>query len=182
MFLLKFKNSFFGVFLVGALLFQWFFAVSTIYADTFASQVKAAFTLKIIDFVEWPNKENTTFLVSVLGDEELFESFKGLGEIETKGRNLVLKKYNVNDKNKEKCHVIFISKSRREMLPDILKEFEDRSVLLIGDVPGFAQMGGMVNLVESEGKLGMEVNLRNVKKAGLSISSRLLRLAKIIGN
>jgi hypothetical protein len=160
---------------------HWFFAVATAYSDTFASQVKAAFVFKIVDFVEWPDKENTTFMISVLGDEELFNGFKSLSDIKVKGRNLVLTEY-INDEDKKKYHILFIANSKKQMLPDVLKKFENTSVLLVGDIPGFSQMGGMINLVESEGKLSMEINLENVKKAGLKISSRLLRLAKIIEN
>ena len=179
---LRIKKSFLIILFGIIFLFQWCFPVSFAYADTFVSQVKAAFVLKIIDFVEWPDKENTTFVVSVLGDEELFESFKSLGVNKAKGKKLVLKRYNVNEKDKEKCDVFFISKLNGQNLPDILAQLENTSVLLIGDDPSFAQMGGMVSLVESKGKLGMEINLAQVKKARLKISSRLLRLAKIVGN
>lgn len=182
MFSLKIKNIFFGWFLASVLSFQWFFVVSKSFADIFASQVKAAFVLKIIDFVEWPNEENTTFVVSVLGDEELFNGFKSLEIIKIKRRSLILKKYNDHDKDKKKCHVFFISKSKSKMLPKVLEKFENIPVLLMGDIPNFAQMGGMINLIELDGKLGMEINLKKSKDAGLKISSRLLRLAKIVND
>jgi hypothetical protein len=179
---LRIKKSFLGMLFGIIFSFQWFFLISSVCAETFVSQVKAAFVLKIIDFVKWPDKENTTFMVSVLGDEELFESFKSLGINKAQGKSLVLKRYNLNDIGGEKFDVFFISKLKRQKLSDILAQFENTSVLLIGDDPSFAQMGGMVSLVESKGKLGMEINLRQVKKAGLKISSRLLRLAKIVDN
>jgi len=178
----RINKSFLGIFFGITFSFQWIFLISFASADTFVSQVKAAFVLKIIDFVEWPNKENTTLVVSVLGDEELFESFKSLGVNKARGRKLALKRYNVNDKENEECDVFFISKLNRQKLSEILAQFKSTSVLLVGDDPSFAQMGGMVSLVESKGKLGMEINLMQVKKAGLKISSRLLRLAKIVGN
>jgi len=179
---IRIKNSFLGIFLGITFLFQWFFAVATVYSDTFVSQVKAAFVFKIVDFVEWPDIDSKAFIISVLGDGGLFNDFESLGDIKVKGRNLALKKYRINDEDKKKCHILFISNSKKQMLPDVLKQFEDTSVLLIGDVLGFSQMGGMISLVESEGKLSMEINLEKVKKAGLKISSRLLRLAKIIDN
>ncbi len=119
-------------------------------------------------------------MISVLGEEELFEGFKSLRIISAKGLKLVIKKYGENDDDKKNCHVFFISQSKKQMLPKVLKDFEGASVLLIGDVPNFARLGGMINLTESKGKLGMEVNLKNSRKAGLKISSRLLRLAKIV--
>jgi hypothetical protein len=179
---LRIKKNFLGIFFGIIFSFQWFTPISSACASDFVSQVKAAFVLKIIDFVKWPEKENTTFMVSVLGDEEFYESFKNLGVNKARGKNLVLKRYNVNEIDNEKCDVIFISKLNRQKLSDILAQFKNTSVLLIGDDPSFAQMGGMVSLVKSKGKLGMEINLGQVKKAGLKISSRLLRLAKIIGN
>ena len=53
-------------------------------------------------------------------------------------------------------------------------------VLTIGEMPGFARHGGIINLTLEDSKVRFEVNVEAAKEAELNISSRLLALAKII--
>jgi hypothetical protein len=45
-------------------------------------------------------------------------------------------------------------------------------------VPGFLSRGGMINLVEVQGRIRFEINQPAAQKAGLAVSSRLLDLSK----
>jgi len=53
-------------------------------------------------------------------------------------------------------------------------------VLTIGETPGFARNGGIINLILEDNKVRFEVNVQAAKDAELNISSRLLALARII--
>jgi hypothetical protein len=53
-------------------------------------------------------------------------------------------------------------------------------VLTIGEIPGFAKRGGIINLVLEDNKVHFEVNVEAAKEADLNISSRLLALARIV--
>ena len=53
-------------------------------------------------------------------------------------------------------------------------------VLTIGETPGFAKNGGIINLILEDNKVRFEVNVQAAKDADLNISSRLLALARII--
>ncbi|MET1756366.1 YfiR family protein [Novosphingobium sp. RD2P27] len=50
-------------------------------------------------------------------------------------------------------------------------------VLLVGDTPSFINSGGTVGLVRMGKQIRFEINARNAQHAGLTISSKLLRLA-----
>jgi hypothetical protein len=52
-------------------------------------------------------------------------------------------------------------------------------ILTIGDAPGFAKRGGIINFTLEENRVRFEVNVEAAKNAVLTISSRLLALAKI---
>jgi len=52
--------------------------------------------------------------------------------------------------------------------------------LTIGETPGFARRGCIINLIVEENKARFEVNLDAAKPSDLNISSRLLALARII--
>ena len=53
-------------------------------------------------------------------------------------------------------------------------------ILTIGETPGFAARGGIINLTLEDNKVRFEVNIGAAKQANLNISSRLLALAKIV--
>ena len=56
----------------------------------------------------------------------------------------------------------------------------DQSVLLVGESSGFASRGGAINFYLDDGKVRFEVNPDVAKSSGIWISSRLLRLARIV--
>jgi hypothetical protein len=50
----------------------------------------------------------------------------------------------------------------------------------VGEDPVFAQSGGIINFMLKNGNVRLEVNLAAAKKAGLTISSRLLAVADTV--
>ena len=63
---------------------------------------------------------------------------------------------------------------------DIINTVKSLPILTIGETPGFARRGCIINLIVEDNKVRFEVNLDAAKLADLNISSRLLALAKII--
>ena len=53
-------------------------------------------------------------------------------------------------------------------------------ILLFGDTPGFLQRGVMVNLEQVGGRVVFDINLRSLKASGLKLSSKALRLARVV--
>jgi hypothetical protein len=54
------------------------------------------------------------------------------------------------------------------------------SVFTVADQEGFARAGGTANFFRADNRIRFEINPLAAKKAGLKISSRLLRLAKVV--
>jgi hypothetical protein len=53
-------------------------------------------------------------------------------------------------------------------------------VLTVGDTEGFAERGGIINLVKDGNRLSFEINPEAAQRAGLVMSSKLLFLGKIV--
>jgi hypothetical protein len=62
----------------------------------------------------------------------------------------------------------------------VLHSLKGMPILTIGETPGFAKRGCIINLIVEDNKVRFEVNLDAAKQADLTVSSRLLALAKII--
>ena len=78
------------------------------------------------------------------------------------------------------CRVLFISSSVGSRLPSILRAAHARSMLTVGDAERFAAHGGIIELVLHADRVGFEINVDSARKAGLTISSKLLSLAKAV--
>jgi hypothetical protein len=65
-------------------------------------------------------------------------------------------------------------------VPQILRLLEGLSVLTVADIPGFGEAGGIITFLTGS-RVQLRVNAAAAEKAGLSISSKLLRVATVVG-
>lgn len=158
---------------------------STMPADAATEyDVKAAFLLNFAKFVDWPDSSFTggdsPVVIGVLGDDPFGSALDNTVRNEkVKGRKLVVKRSKqLNDL--KGSHILFVSSSEQSRLGAILRETSDWHTLTVGDVQGFANRGGVINFIIRDKKIGFEINTAAANRAGLKISSQLLKLAKII--
>ena len=143
-------------------------------------RLKAAFLYNFAKFVEWPAKafsdENSTFVMGILGEDPLGPALQLIRDKTVKGRSLTIRRFE-GLQDLGNCHILFIPSSNKKRLRRTLKSLEGSSVLTIGEMEDFTQMGGIINFVIRKNKLRFEINLDAGKRAGLEISSQLLNLA-----
>ena len=148
-------------------------------------QVKALFLFNFTSFVDWPADafpdETSPVVIGILG-EDVFGPYlaEAVGNERVKGRPLVLRTYRRVEEI-DTCHVLFISPSENDRLGAILAALKSRSILTVGESEGFASRGGMIRFVIEEHKIRLRINLAAAQSAKLTLSSKLLRLAEIVG-
>jgi hypothetical protein len=147
-------------------------------------QLKAVFLFNFAQFVEWPRaafpEAKTPLVIGVLG-EDPFGAFLDdtvRGE-KVNNRPLAVHRFRRVDEIKT-CHVLFISRSERERLGQILPSLKGRNILTVGDAEDFAGRGGMIRFVTEKNKIRLKINVDAAKTADLTISSKLLRPAEIV--
>ena len=149
-------------------------------AATREYQIKAAFLYHFIQFVEWPDDAmlpNQPIVVGILGVDPFGADIETLKGKEIRGRPLLIQRYtNVSDVTR--CHLLFISASERNQLDGILKSLHGESVLTVGEMDAFVDYGGIINFILLDNKIRFQINTGAAEKAGLRISSKLLKLAK----
>jgi len=147
-------------------------------------QVKAAFIFNFMKFVDWPTDSspapNDPWKVCVIGEDpfnhglEAVMARKSLG-----GRNFEIHHVS-NAQEARSCDVLFISSSERNRVGSIVAGMKGTSVLTVGDSPGFAKQGCMIDFLLEDNRLRFEINVGAASSAGLKISSKLLNLAKFV--
>lgn len=145
--------------------------------------LKAAFLYNFAKFMEWPKEafpdESTPIVLCIVGEDPFGMALDSVKGRAVRGRKTVIKR-GVKPGELKKCHICFVSGSEEENLGKILAELRDRHALTVSDVEGFAQRGGVISLITVEDGIHLEINVDAAERAGLTVSSRLLKLAKII--
>lgn len=80
----------------------------------------------------------------------------------------------------QQCHILFVSKTAENDLPRIISVTSDKPVFTMGETPGFAEKGILLNLYISEGKIRFEINGSMLRKSSLTIDPLLLRVARVV--
>lgn len=141
--------------------------------------VKAAFLYNFTKFVEWPASaftERNDFQLCVLGEDPFGKSLKVVEDEKVAGRRITLLR-TPKLAEAEGCQILFISRSERARMPQILQDLGDAPVLTVADTDGFLDDGGIINFKLEGSKVRFEINQEAAERAGIKISSKLLRLA-----
>jgi hypothetical protein len=147
------------------------------------AQVKAAFLLNFLKFVTWPDASADAPLeVVVLGDEGVATALEQAAARQVvAGRAIAVRSVRAAREIGGSPHLLFIGAGERDRLPALLREFEGRPVLTVGDGAGYGRAGVVLNFYTSDTRIRFEANTTAAARAGLQISSHLLRLARIVG-
>lgn len=142
-------------------------------------QIKAAFILNFANYVDWPDGalSRDTITIGILGQDPFDGALDSLGGKTVGGRRVHIRRYD-EPEEAAGANILFIGTSGRKSLPRILRAVRGRPILTIGDSKGFVDAGVMINLVVLRKRVGFEVNLTAAKRAGLLVSSQLLKLAR----
>ena len=141
-------------------------------------RVKAAFLFNFAKFVEWPAAADAGPLqICVAGrnvfGEALVDTIRGEN---INGRPLAVR---VILEPEPGCHIIFVP--RGAATTAYLRAAKSSPALTVGETPDFITQGGIVNFTQDGTSVRFEIDAEAAERAGLRISSRLLRLARTPG-
>jgi hypothetical protein len=147
-------------------------------------QVKAAFLFNFAKFVEWPADAFPTadapLQICVLGQDPFGRDFEQVIEDKAVNGHRLEVAHPEGVPQARACQVLFIASSEKQRAREILRALTGASVLTVGDAPGFARMGGVINFVLDENRVRFEINVKAAERAHLKLSARLLTVAKLI--
>lgn len=146
---------------------------------------RASVVYNLSKFVVWPPDDGggvpgpSTFCV--LGEDSIAgELMKRCGEGGGETADLFRQVYRPEEV--QGCQVLFIGRVMAPALPDLLDRLDKHPLFTVSEIPGFAQAGGMVEIVSANDRVGFHINLDAAKRAGLSIKAPLLQIAEVILN
>jgi hypothetical protein len=154
-------------------------------------RIKAAYLLNFTKFVEWPSSAfpdpASPFSICLFGRDPFGRALDDVAGGETvDGHNLVVRRVRELP-DSQPCHMVFIASPEPETgnpvadLQPILERLGP-GVLTVGEGDEFLTGGGMVAFVLDDGRVRFDIDQNASAKAGLQVSSKLLRVARTVQN
>lgn len=144
--------------------------------------LKAVFLFNFVTFVGWPKNalpEGTPFVIGILGQDPFGAALDEVIAGEKLHQVPLQVRRCRNLEEARQCQILFISSSEAARVPAILRELRGRPVLTVADMPQFLEAGGMIAF-STGARVQLNVNPPAAQGAGLTISSKLLRVAKVV--
>jgi hypothetical protein len=145
------------------------------------SQIKAAYLYKFAKLTTWPSNAfasaTAPIVIGVLGPDTLGEALDNAVKGKAIGKRPVTVVRFPNAETAESCHVLFVSCAEPERCAEAMARFEGRPILIVTDNRRCACQNMMIRLRRVGDHLRFEASHEAARKAGLRLSSNLLRHA-----
>ncbi|MBP8273288.1 MAG: YfiR family protein [Acidobacteria bacterium] len=150
-------------------------------AATSEDSLKAAFLYNFAKYVDWPADAfpSGTLRICLFADTQFTHNVDEIIEGESlAGRPVVrLSAPPVADLSRL-CNVVFVSATEGSRIEATLASVRGARVLTVGEGSDFIRAGGMFAFIKEYDRIRFDANVAEAERAGLTISSRLLRLAR----
>jgi hypothetical protein len=148
-------------------------------------QVKAVFLFNFTHFVEWPAdafaSPHAPFVIGVLGQDPFGNALDEAVRGETvNGHPLLVQRYS-SIADLKPCHILFIDRSIDGEMEKALATLGRQRTLTVSDLDSATPRAVIIRFLTDNQKIRLQINVDSARNAGLTISSKLLRPAQVIG-
>jgi len=146
-------------------------------------QVKAAYILNFARFVEWPPEvlpASSPLTIAVVGNDPFGGSLENVLRGSSANGHVIRVRYVHWNDSLSQCQIIFISASEEPHLVQILRNLGNAGVLTVSDIDRFSLRGGVIEFLMVGNRVRFDINRTPAVAARLTISSRLLRVARAV--
>lgn len=147
--------------------------------------IKAAYLYQFGRYVQWPAASfadsRSPVVIGVLRHSPVSDVLEEIARTkQIEGRPISIQRF-ASVADYKPCHILFVSAAAGpEQTAAAIERVKNSPVLLVGEEPGFAQQGGIINFVREDNTIRFEVNADAARQWQLKISSKLLSLATIV--
>lgn len=142
--------------------------------------IRASIIEKVASFIEWPSLDQAQFNLCAFDNTPLLPA---------------LQTYYANSFFKEKpiklvtlrtvtaisaCQIIYLASSETQKLDAILRQIEDRPILIVSEKQDAVSLGVHVDFFVDDNRLRLEINRTALTKNRLKASYHLLGVARIV--
>lgn len=141
-------------------------------------EIKAVFIYNFTQFVQWPEESfqspDDPFVIGVLGENVFGKSLEEAVAGERYQSRPIVVEYYPTAKDIRKCHILYVG-----AVANAGRFTGNGAVLTVGEHNDFMYQKGLLKFYNEGNKIRIEINQAGAAASGLTISSKLLRLATI---
>jgi hypothetical protein len=146
--------------------------------------VKAAFVYQFANFITWPDDAFTDpaqpVTIGILGNETVANVLReSVRDKRIGDRQIVVRELTTPQEALE-CQIVFLDPSDDARVDAYLAVLVGKAILTVSDDNNFTEEGGIIKLYEQQNKLRIEINVDEAARSNLTVSSKLLSLAKVV--
>jgi hypothetical protein len=146
------------------------------------AHVKAGFLYNFALFVEWPGEVfggRNDFVLCVAGADPVLTSLEAFRSRAVNKRRLILRQLTELD-DPRACHLLFVPAIGESWTAGLMAAVSRAPVLTVGEAERFTRSGGAIRLFIQNARPRFEINLANIERARLRVSSKMLALGQVI--
>lgn len=159
-------------------------------------QIKIAFLVNFIRFTSWPEHDDDSkdapLIITVIDKDDFAQMLKSAfpGAMINNRKIVINNIENLSIENDRivpemarellKSHVIYMRKSTPDELEAVRQLSSKPGFLLLGDMPDFAESGGMIGFRRANSGVTFTVNIAEIRRASIRVSSKVLRLGVVV--
>jgi hypothetical protein len=143
--------------------------------------VKAVSLYAFGRYVTWPpsafENDGSPFVIGIFRDNPFGDALERIAKKKTlNGRAITVRQIDRPD-DCANCHIVFVPRSISQSTEEqVFEQVAGKPVLLVGESPGFATRGGVINFYHSGSNVRFELNPEKGEENNLSLNAKLLTL------
>lgn len=138
-------------------------------------KMKAAFLYNFVQLAEWPKSSEALLRLCVDEQDPIVDALREIEGYEVNGRHIKIVLLS-NSSAGAGCDTLYLGESAD--VKSMLNKLGESSVLTVSDSIDSEKSGVMISMFPIGRRLVFSVNAESAKRAHLTLSSKLLRLAK----
>jgi hypothetical protein len=176
-------RSWLGVALFASLLLGCLCARAEESTTSAENQIKAAFLVKFLGFIEWPavlEHAGAPIVVGVMGARPVSDDLSQIAQGRPVNGHPVRVRALAPGDSLADVQVLFVGRGESAAMGSILASAQGRSLLVVTESETGLAAGSAINFVVQDDRVRFDVSLPAAGRAGLKISARLLAVARSV--
>ena len=146
--------------------------------------IKAAYLYNFAMFVEWPRDAFATpdapVTIGIVGDDPFGPALELTMEGKRISKRPIVVRRLQSDQDLRGCHILFMGASESVRIGELASRVAGLPILIVGDASRLATRGATIKFIVEDNRVRFEVNVEAARRARLIVSSKMLRVAKIV--
>jgi YfiR/HmsC-like len=155
--------------------------------DDLEYKIKAGYLYNFTKFITWPETNNATFNLCILGDDPFGAAINAIEKKSAFSRAIKILRLDEavflsGPDLTSNCHILYVGNTTNQKMvfEKIRANPHKDGILVVGETEAFVAEGGMIGFVNRDSKIKLQINLQSAKQAGIKISAKLLEVAELI--